>query len=66
MIRLITRVLFAALWLPMIGYAQTSAQAPAAQPFPSAPVKIAWIDLDAAIFTCDLGKKEFADQKNDN
>ncbi len=61
MIRLITRVLFAALWLPMIGMAQTSAPAPAAQPFPSAPVKIAWIDLDSAIFTCDQGKKEFAD-----
>jgi outer membrane protein len=61
MSRLITRVLFAALWLPMIGMAQTSAQAPAAPPFPSGPVKLAWIDLDAAIFTCDQGKKDFAD-----
>jgi len=41
--------------------AQTSTPAPAAPPFPSAPVKMAWIDLDAAIFSCDLGKKEFAD-----
>jgi outer membrane protein len=61
MSRLITRVFFAALWLPMIGMAQTSAQAPAAQPFPSSPAKLAWIDLDAAIFSCDQGKKEFAD-----
>ena len=61
MSRLLTRVFFAVLWLPMMGMAQTSAPAPAAQPFPAAPVKIAWIDLDAAIFTCEQGKKEFAD-----
>jgi outer membrane protein len=61
MSRLITRVLFAALWLPMIGMAQTSTPAPAPPPFPSTPAKIAWIDLDTAIFNCDQGKKEFGD-----
>jgi outer membrane protein len=64
MSRLITRVLFATLWLPMVGIAQTSTQtpaAPAAPPFVVSPAKLAWIDLDGAIITCDLGKKEFGE-----
>ncbi len=59
MSRLITCVLFAALWLPATVVAQTSTQAPAAQPFVAGPAKLAWIDLDAAIINCDQGKKEF-------
>jgi Skp family chaperone for outer membrane proteins len=51
--RLITSVLFAALWLPLIGMAQTSTPAAAG------PFKIVWVDLDFAIFNCDQGKKEF-------
>jgi outer membrane protein len=64
MSRLITRVLFAALWLPMAGIAQTSTPtqaAPADQPFVISPAKLAWIDLDGAILTCDQGQKEFGD-----
>jgi Skp family chaperone for outer membrane proteins len=53
--RLITSVLFAALWLPLIGMAQTSTPAPAA----AGPFKVVWVDLDYAIFNCDQGKKEF-------
>lgn len=53
MSRLITSVLFAALWLPLIGMAQTST------PAASGPFKAAWVDLDFAIFNCDQGKKEF-------
>jgi Skp family chaperone for outer membrane proteins len=51
------RVLFAALWMPLLGIAQTPAQAPATQASAViAPVKIAWINLEQAIFTCDEGK----------
>jgi Skp family chaperone for outer membrane proteins len=53
MSRLITSVLFAALWLPLIGMAQTSTPATAG------PFKVVWVDLDFAIFNCDQGKKEF-------
>ncbi len=53
MSRLIIRVLFAALWLPIVGIAQTSA--------PTQPVKLAWIDLDGAIILCDQGKKDFGE-----
>jgi outer membrane protein len=64
MSRLITRVLFATLWLPIVGIAQTSTPTPAAtapQPFVSSPAKLAWIDLDGAIISCDQGKKEFGE-----
>jgi outer membrane protein len=64
MSRLITRVLFATLWLPIVGVAQTSTQTPAApatQPFVLSPAKLAWIDLDGAIITSDQGKKEFGE-----
>jgi outer membrane protein len=61
MSRLITRVLFAALCLPIIGMAQTSTPAPAAQPFVASPVKLAWIDLEGAILSCDQGKKDFGE-----
>ena len=52
MSRLILRVLFAAFCMPLLGIAQTAAQAPA---------KLAWINLEQAIFSCDEGKKEFAE-----
>jgi outer membrane protein len=54
MSRLIIRVLFAALWLPLVGLAQTSAPA-------AGPLKIVWIDLNQAILSSDQGKKEFAE-----
>ncbi len=53
MSRLILHVLFAAFCIPVLGIAQTAAQAPAA--------KIAWVNLEQAIFSCDEGKKEFSE-----
>jgi len=53
MSRLILHVFFAAFCIPVLGIAQTAAQAPAA--------KIAWMNLEQAIFSCDEGKKEFSE-----
>ncbi len=62
MSRILLRVLFAALWMPVLGIAQAFAQAPAAQaPAVIPPAKIAWINLEQAIFTCDEGKSMFAE-----
>jgi Skp family chaperone for outer membrane proteins len=58
MSRRILRVLFAVLWTPLLGAAQTPA-APASAA--AAPAKLAWMNLEQAIFTCDEGKKEFAE-----
>ena len=66
--RLVLSVLAAALFLPLVGMAQ----APAVQPAPSAisPVKVAWVNLEQAIFNSDEGKREFGivqkfvDEKN--
>jgi outer membrane protein len=56
------RVLIAALWMPVFGLAQTSAQAPAAQASAAiGPVKIAWVNLEQAVFTCEEGKNVFAE-----
>lgn len=62
MSRLILGVLFAALFLPMWGAAQTAAQ-PTATPTSAAiaPTKIAWINVDQAILTCDEGTKLYAE-----
>jgi outer membrane protein len=57
MSRLLIRVLFAALCLPLVGMAQTSTPAASA----AGPQKIVWIDLNAAILSCDQGKAEFAE-----
>jgi outer membrane protein len=72
MSRLLLKVFVAALWLPIFGIAQTNAQSPAAQPAASiGPLKIVWIELERAIYSCDEGKKEFTevqkfvDSKND-
>ncbi len=62
MSRLMWCVLIAALWMPMLGVAQTSAQAPAGQASAViTPAKIAWINLEQAIFTCDEGKAMLAE-----
>ena len=69
MIRLILSVLFAALWIPL-AVAQTAAQAPAPAPAQIGPAKIAWMNLEQAVMTCDEGKREmgevqkFVDTKN--
>ena len=52
------KILFAALLLPTLGAAQTPA--PAA-PAAGAPVKIAWVNMDQAILTCDEGAKMYAE-----
>jgi Skp family chaperone for outer membrane proteins len=53
MSRSILHVFIAAFCIPVLGIAQTAAQAPAA--------KIAWMNLEQAIFSCDEGKKEFSE-----
>jgi len=56
--------LLAALWMPLMGTAQTPAQASAEQASAAIPdAKIGWMDLQQVIFTCDEGEKEFAEAK---
>jgi Skp family chaperone for outer membrane proteins len=57
MSRLILKLLCAALWLPALGFSQAGpalSQSPAAA---SAPLKIAWLNLEQAIVTCEEGKE---------
>jgi len=62
MSRLILRVLLAALGMPLFAIAQTPAPAPATQPPAAiAPAKLAWMNLEAAVFSCDEGKREFVE-----
>jgi Skp family chaperone for outer membrane proteins len=68
--QLILCVLVAVSWTPIVG-AQTSTQ-PAATPSPAAitPAKIAWMNLEQAILSCDEGEnlfseiQKFVDEKN--
>ncbi len=53
--RSISSIILAVLCLPLLGMAQTPAAAPAA------PVKIAWLNLEQAIFSCDEGKRDFGE-----
>jgi outer membrane protein len=71
MIRLMWCILLAALCMPAFGTAQTSAQPAAAQAAASIPpAKIAWMNMEQAILTCDEGAKliteiqKFVDGKN--
>ena len=71
MSRLTLSILFAAIWMPVLGMAQASAQTPAAQtPAVIGPAKIAWINLEQAVLTSDEGKsmvaaiQKFVDAKN--
>ncbi len=63
MSRSISSLLFGVLVMPILGLAQNppAAQQPAAsaQPAVIGPAKVAWIDLQSAIFGCDEGKQEF-------
>jgi len=69
--RLMLPVLIAALWVPGLSLAQAPAESQAA-PTAAAiqPTKIAWINLEQVIFTCDEGKarfsevQRFVDEKN--
>jgi outer membrane protein len=66
MIRLLSRILFMTLWIPVIGISQTAVQTAAAQ-----TGKIVWVNMETAVFSCDEGKNEFTeiqkfvDAKND-
>lgn len=71
MSRLMLRILFAAICMPVLGMAQTTAQAPAAQaPAVIGTAKIAWMNLEQAVLTTDEGKamvsevQKFVDAKN--
>ena len=56
--RLTLSILFAAIWIPMLGMAQTpAAQAPAV----ITPAKMAWINLEQAVLMSDEGKIMVAD-----
>lgn len=62
MSRLMLRILFAALLLPILGMAQTASQAPApAAPAVIGAAKIAWMNLEQAVLTSDEGKTMVAD-----
>jgi len=62
MSRLMLGVLFIVLVLPTLGAAQTAEKTPATPASTTiAPVKIAWMNVEQAIFTCDEGAKMLAD-----
>jgi outer membrane protein len=62
MSRLMLGVLLAALFLPTLVAAQTAAQPPATPTSAAiAPAKLAWINVDQAILTCDEGTKLYAE-----
>jgi Skp family chaperone for outer membrane proteins len=62
MSRLMLSVLFIALFLPALGAAQTAEKTPATPASTTiAPAKIAWMNVEQAIFTCDEGAKMLAD-----
>jgi Skp family chaperone for outer membrane proteins len=57
-----SHILFAALWAPVLGIAQTASQPPADQPSAGiGPVKIAFVNLEQAVYSCDEGKREFGE-----
>ena len=58
MSRSVLKILFAALLLPTLAAAQTPAPTAAAA---GAPVKIAWVNMDQAILTCDEGARMYAE-----
>jgi len=62
MSRLMLPIFLAALWMPVMGIAQTSTEASAEQSPEAIPnARIAWMDLQQVVFTCDEGKKEFTE-----
>jgi Skp family chaperone for outer membrane proteins len=58
MSRSVLKILFAVLLLPTLAAAQTPAPTAAAA---GAPVKIAWVNMDQAILTCDAGARMYAE-----
>jgi outer membrane protein len=63
--RLMARILYAALLMTAFVMTQTAVQAQAAQASTNiTPAKIAWINLDQVILTCDEGAKMFGEIQN--
>ena len=69
--RLILCILLAVFWMPVVLGAQTPAQPAATQSSAAiSPTKIAWMNLEGAIISCDEGAnlfreiQEFVDEKN--
>ncbi len=58
--RLALSILLAVLCLPLLSFAQAPAATPAA-PAMIGNAKIAWLNLEQAIFSCDEGKREFGE-----
>ncbi len=58
--RLVLSILLAVFCLPLLGMAQAPAAAPSA-PAVIGPAKVAWLNLEQAIFSCDEGKMAFAE-----
>jgi outer membrane protein len=55
-------ILFAVIWIPVLGMAQTPSQPPAAQaPVVIGTAKIAWMNLEQAVLTTDEGKNLVAE-----
>jgi outer membrane protein len=60
--RLLLSILFAAIWIPVLGMAQTPSQPQAAQaPIVIGTAKIAWMNLEQAVLTTDEGKNLVAE-----
>jgi outer membrane protein len=68
--RLMLGVLFIALFLPVFGAAQTAEKAPATPASTITTAKVAWMNVEQAVLTCDEGAKmvdqiqKFVDAKN--
>jgi Skp family chaperone for outer membrane proteins len=60
MSRLTLGILCAALWLPGLGLTQASQVGTPSPTAASAPLKIAWLNLEQVIVTCEEGKRELA------
>lgn len=62
MSRLMLSVLFTAMWIPVLGIAQTPPATAAAQTSAAiAPAKLGWMNLDAALLNTDEGKALYTD-----
>jgi outer membrane protein len=61
MSRSLIKLLCAALWLPALGFSQAGQALSPSPAAASAPLKLAWLNLEQAIVTCEEGKRELAD-----
>jgi outer membrane protein len=60
--RLLFSILFAVIWMPVLGMAQTSSQTPANQtPVVIGTAKIGWMNLEQAVLTTEEGKNMVAE-----